>query len=141
MRKKPRIWQWRLRSRSSTAQLVIEDDGRTGYAYLLRDRKIVSDVWLYNRAPTPEKAAWESPEQSPLINPRPFARAEHLFSLPNRKFDLSIGWRRAGDGSLEAEIRLRGQIIAKLIEDEKPGASLMAAKDGPLARMLKRAVS
>lgn len=35
--------------------LIIEDNGRVAYAYLLKNEKIIGDVWLYNRCVSPKK--------------------------------------------------------------------------------------
>jgi len=40
---------WNLNNKSS----IIIDDNRVSYAYLLYDKNIIGDVWLYNRVATP----------------------------------------------------------------------------------------
>lgn len=40
--------------------VVVEDDDRVAYAYLLHEGRIVGDVWLYNRS-----VRCEAPRPSP----------------------------------------------------------------------------
>ena len=50
--------------------IVIEDDGRVGYAYFLDSRgDICGDVWLYNRCPAPDVPEWHDPSGAPFANP------------------------------------------------------------------------
>jgi hypothetical protein len=42
-------------------QVIVEDDDRVAYAYLVRDGRIVTDVWLYNRMPAPQRPPWHEP--------------------------------------------------------------------------------
>ena len=60
-----------VQARHPEAELavVFEDDGRTAYGYLLRDSKIVADVWIYNRGPAPEQPEWTDRERAPFRNP------------------------------------------------------------------------
>jgi hypothetical protein len=34
-------------------EVIVEDDDRVAYAYLVREGRILADVWLYNRMPAP----------------------------------------------------------------------------------------
>lgn len=49
--------------------VVVEDDGRVCYAYLLLDGEIVADVWLYNSAETPNDIDRQSKGDLPFLNP------------------------------------------------------------------------
>ena len=51
-----------FRSPDPRYSVVIEDDGRVAYAYLLHDDEIVGDVWLYNHGPAPAEPEWRSPD-------------------------------------------------------------------------------
>ena len=55
-------------------EVIIEDDDRVGYAYLVRDSRIVADVWLYNHMPAPQRPPWLEPRgEMPFLN-----SAQHL---------------------------------------------------------------
>jgi hypothetical protein len=113
--------------------IIIEDDGDVGYAYLLNaERKIVSDVWLYNRAPTPEGHDWETdPDNAPFLNSERFLRVGD-FLLPHDADDFSVQWN-----GVEALVFVRNQLIAMLADGAKPGWSSRVSHDGPLARVLR----
>ncbi|AIE87465.1 hypothetical protein [Fimbriimonas ginsengisoli] len=117
--------------------LVIEDDDRCGYAYLLVDGKFVSDVWLYNAIPPPERPEWELENARnllPFANSVGFVRGE-IFEPLTSSSEIFVSWGELGD-KLEAAIHLRGKYHALLREGEKPGYCRLAAKDGPLAKTL-----
>ncbi len=38
--------------------LLIEDDDKVCYAYLLNEERIVGDIWLYNNVTTPRESEW-----------------------------------------------------------------------------------
>src|SRR4051794_28495264 len=67
-----------LRFEDPTGQfaVVLQDDGRTGYAYFLRNERITGDVWLYNVGPPPAKDAWKDPSAMPFQNPASYCRDE-----------------------------------------------------------------
>ena len=59
--------------------VVIEDDERVGYAYLIDSRgEICGDVWLYNRCPAPAEPEWNDPGNDP--SDAPFAKSIGLRS-------------------------------------------------------------
>ncbi|TFV36809.1 hypothetical protein E4K66_22665 [Bradyrhizobium frederickii] len=113
--------------------VIIEDDGRVAYAYMLGgDGQICSDVWLYNRCPTPVEPEWHDPANLPFANPAPFANE----GSPGSACDFFVEWNDA-EGVLVAKILLRDDYFARLEAGAKPGWSSLAAKDGPLAQVLR----
>jgi hypothetical protein len=116
--------------------LVIEDDGRVGYAYLLDAHgHIRGDVWLYNRCLAPVEPEWDDIEKAPFANPMPYVNTDP-FSPPSSASDFSVEWERHGD-HCTASVFLRLKLIAKVADGSKPGWAVLASRDGPLARVLK----
>jgi hypothetical protein len=119
--------------------VVVQDDGaRVAYAYLLRNGKIVADVWLYNRGPLQDAPEWKLPEARSLLpfkNPAGFARAEAFTPVCSEQ-ELTVTWSRDEEGRVGADISIRGQPHARLREGSTPGWCVLAARDGPIARAL-----
>jgi hypothetical protein len=109
---------------------LVEDDERVAYAYLLEGQTIVADVWLYNRAPTPEHTAWDKPDEMPFLNPREYVVDEVL--TVEMADDVAFEWKPAGEG-IELHISVRGTLAARLVPGVRPGWSINAARPGPLA--------
>jgi len=106
--------------------LVLEDDGRVAYAYLLIEGRIVGDVWLYNVAAAPA-AISADPEHLPFLNPSGLASD-------------SADWRFDQDPSVSCRWDARGVTVmgngvamARLEPGAKPGWSRYAIEAGPLA--------
>jgi hypothetical protein len=119
--------------------IVIEDDGRVGYAYLIDSRgEICGDVWLYNRCPAPDEPEWDDPSGAPFANPSAYVGSCTAFPLPNSSADIAIDWARA-DGACLARIFVRKRLVAVVKSGAKPGWALLAKKDGPLAKSLNEA--
>jgi hypothetical protein len=110
--------------------VVLEDDGRVAYAYLLRDESLVSDVWLYNVEATPEHVDWKDRSAMPFLNPRGFC-ADEL--TPRLREDAVIYCRWLPHA---VEVLIDEVLIARLEPGAKPGWSKLAARSGPLARPL-----
>lgn len=118
--------------------VVVEDDGRVGYAYLLDSKgTICGDVWLYNRSPAPEEPEWSHRQEAPLANPAFYVDACQQPSLPNSVDDISLEWR-CDKGLDEAKIFIHRELAAKLVDGAKPGWSALAKRDGPLARAFEK---
>ncbi|WP_407116840.1 hypothetical protein [Bradyrhizobium sp. LMG 9283] len=117
--------------------VIIEDDGKVAYAYMLdRNGKICSDVWLYNRCPTPIEPEWHDAANLPFANPASFVNESSRFVPPGSTHDFTVAWDEAG-GPVAAKILLRDDYFARLEAGRKPGWSALAAKDGPLAHVLQ----
>lgn len=126
---------WSERRADSGWRIAIEDDGTVAYAYLLRDDRIVSDVWLYNVSrDAPPASIWREPPRTPFPNAEGFVRR---LRCPPLRFasDVHIVWTVVEAERAEAEIWLRGRLHAGISSETKPGWCRLAAKDGPLARV------
>ena len=124
-------------SPSGRRTIVVEDNGKVCYAYLLDERReIFGDVWLYNRCPTPVEPEWQEKADGPFANPASCSRQDSSFRLPVSVGDISVEWSEAR-GVETARIYLSNRYFAKLVDGAKPGWSLLAAKDGPLAQVLR----
>ena len=83
-------------------RVVIDDDDRTCYAYLIRGEQTVADVWLCNRTVDLTSAPdWESPnaiDLMPFRNPTPYVSTGRgdRWSIDN----AAIGIHPAGRESL-----------------------------------------
>lgn len=120
-------------SQEAGCTLVIQDNGRVGYAYLLdANSKIVADVWLYNRASTPVVPEWHMRENAPFLNPVGFAGEASCFPLPRAATDVAVEWDQAS----RAKILIQGHVAGILSRGAKPGWAANALKDGPLAKVL-----
>jgi hypothetical protein len=114
--------------------VVVEDDGRVAYAYLLRDGKITTDVWLYNRAPAPE--GFDPAERgTPPRNPAEYCVVPPPEPIHDER-EVEVAWD-APKGQVESvTILIRGAPAARLAPKVLPGWSAGAARDGPAARVL-----
>jgi hypothetical protein len=115
--------------------VLIEDDGRVAYAYLLEYGDVVGDVWLYNQEAAPDDSNWAN-QSSPYLNP-----AEYLLSGAGIKpikseSEIRCEWAESlNDGTIEVGIWLHDRFIAQIEMGSKPGWSVLVAKDGPLAQV------
>lgn len=114
---------------------LFEDDGKVAYAYLLDDGRIVADVWLYNRAATPDSPEWRDRSKAPFLNPRGFT-SEVPFVPPADESEVEFTWSSDAEGRTTVRVLIRGECHALLVPDSKPGWCKLAAKDGPLASVL-----
>lgn len=120
--------------------VVVEDDRvRVAYAYLEKSRKIVSDVWLYDHGDPPEPPEWKRTDARDRL---PFKNAAGLtrqvaFAPIAREDEVTVRWATTSGGQRAAEVWIRGTLHARLVEGTKPGACMLAAKDGPVARALR----
>ncbi|WP_105375094.1 hypothetical protein [Neorhizobium huautlense] len=123
----------------SGSRVVFEDDGRVAYAYLLSSEgEITSDVWLYNRSPTPKKATWHDRKAAPFLNPAEFVRTDIAFALPEHPADIMVVWDVIEKPNVSLCIHIHEELVGILATGSKPGWSLLAANDGPLARKFPR---
>ncbi|RUM06730.1 hypothetical protein [Rhizobium chutanense] len=129
---------WAQLSNEGTGySVIIEDDGAKAYAYLLDSAGVmVSDVWLYNRGPAPETVDWNDPSKLPFSNPAEFVSDLDFKPIASAS-ELSVQWKQSADRPVEAQLWVRGQLFAVLQHGIAPGRSRLAAKDGPLAKVLE----
>src|SRR5689334_6983026 len=111
--------------------VVYEDDGAVAYAYQLRDKKIISEVWHYNHGVAPVERPWvRHLQKPPFANPREFVEPEH-FPPVLTPDELSFHWSYTDDGSTPAavEVWIRNRLHARIAPGSKPGWSRLAAND------------
>lgn len=117
----------------SSYAVIIEDDTRVAYAYLLRNNEIVSDVWLYNSMEPPDVVDWKELGNAPFFN-----TAEYTDDLGNGNTDvlggIEITWSISK--KVSAFVELNNGVKALLKEGAKPGWSNNVKKSGPLALQL-----
>lgn len=117
--------------------VVFDDDGRVAYAYLLNQSgAIVGDVWLYNRCTSPSEPEWKDPSKIPFANPIGFVKDHEGFSPVKDISEVMVQWE-ISNGMIKANIFIHNNLFAVLVEGEKPGWSILAARDGPLAKVLE----
>jgi len=107
--------------------VVLEDDNRVAYAYLLEDEQVVGDVWLYNVVESPDAVNWEDSSAMPFLNPRQYCKPEQTPRLTSHSA-VECTWFDAG-----VEVSVDGVPWARLEGGSKPGWSRLAAQPGPLA--------
>ena len=109
--------------------LVIEDDDRVAYAYLLRGRQVIADVWLYNVIEAPDAVDWRDKTQLPFLNPKSLClpATERICDAAS----VACVWSTGG-----VDVLVKGQQLARLENGVKPGWSSYARKPGPLAKPL-----
>jgi len=108
--------------------VVLEDDGRVAYAYLLDRERIVGDVWLYNVSEAPESEKWKEQKERPFLNPKSFCKAEVAPRLSEHAA-IVCKWYEKG-----VEVRIDAILVARLEQNAKPGWSRLASRPGPLAK-------
>ena len=120
---------------SGGESVLIEDNGRVAYAYLLDGTgTICAQVWLYNRCVAPDEPEWTSSQTPPFANARGYVRTDIDIPLPTASDDFSVRWQNASGDAYHADIWIGGNIVARLAPGVTPGWSVLAAQDGPLAR-------
>jgi len=112
--------------------VLIEDDDKVCYAYLLNEERIVGDIWLYNSVPTPRESEWHKRENLPFLNPAEFVK-ENLEAF-DAISPVEVTWD-LGEETV-ANIFLASRLIAKLTVGSFPGWSSLVTKDGPLAQKM-----
>lgn len=121
-------------SENQSYSIVIEDNGRVAYAYLLEGNRIVSDVWLYNHAIPPEKSNWSNKKEMPFLNPKEFLFNDKEISPINDESEVKIEWLRELD-TMFVHVYIRNILFVVLRPDLFPGYSTLVTKNGPLARV------
>ena len=115
--------------------VVIKDDGRVAYAYLMEGEDSIGDVWLYNQQEAPNDSNWDK-QQLPYLNPEEYLNKEVRVSPIKDKSEVYFEWNESlSDGSIEVSIYIRDKFIAQIITGSKPGWSTLVIKDGPLAQV------
>jgi len=125
--------------KSGKYSVVIEDNGRVAYAYLLENDEIIGDVWIYNCDPTPNKPEWDIPSKMPFLNSKTYV-AENRIPNIEKESDWHVKWHCNGQVLERVELLCLKEnlLIAVLKPNSKPGWSYFAKKDGPLAKVLNK---
>lgn len=120
---------------ASGYSVMVEDDGHVAYAYL-QDTvgEFLADVWLYNRAETPVEPEWHDRTKMPFLNPAPYVRTDVVLTCMEEPSDISVHWEALEQDMIRAWVYLHKKLVGVLVPGAKPGWSLLAARDGPLAR-------
>lgn len=117
-------------------RVVVEDDGRVAWAFLLRGEVVESEVWLYNVAPAPEALARPvGASGGRRLNPRDLCRTPPPPRIADER-KVTARWEVEGGAVKGATVLHAGAPLARLAPGARPGWSAGAAKDGPLAKVL-----
>ena len=73
----------------------------------------------------------------PFANPMEFAKDHSGFTPVEDASEVIVGWIPLSDDRMRAIISIRGDVFGIMENGTEPGLSLMAAKDGPLAKVLE----
>lgn len=120
----------------SGLRLVIEDDGRVCYGYLISSEGIIGDVWLYNRVAAPSQPEWDNPARAPFANPAKLSKTILPYAVPNSSDAFDVHWKY-DEGIAIARIYIDYILAGILAPEDKPGQSAAAYADGPLARVIE----
>ena len=115
--------------------LIIDDNSSVCYAYLLIEREVIGDVWLYNNSETADDVDWSNLELLPFLNPAKFIDSEFTLLPFSEETPIQIEWQYEND-LIRVKISVEDSLIAILEPNKKPGWSKGAIKDGPLALKL-----
>ena len=115
--------------------LTFEDNGKVAYAYLKQEKKIVGDVWLYNRCLTPEIPEWKDRENMPFANSKEYMSEDGKISRDVVIEDVLVDWEEEEQGSV-AYIYLFEDLYGVVGVNDKPGYARFATKDSPIARVM-----
>jgi hypothetical protein len=114
--------------------VLVEDDDRVAYAYLLHEGRIVGDVWLYNRVPAPHRPPWQEPRgEMPFLNSMHYVNQHGSVRCPAPDA-VNVSWPAHIESDLQITICIDDDPVAWLAPDVKPGWSALVKRDGPLAR-------
>ena len=115
--------------------VIIEDNGRVAYAYIMEGEDCIGDVWLYNQQEAPIDSDW-SKQEMPYLNPMEYLNIDARVSPIKGKSEIYLEWAESlSDGTIEVSIYLQEKFIAQITSGSKPGWSTLVIKDGPLAQV------
>lgn len=128
--------QWHLKDQGLS--LIIEDDDKVAYAYLLRNDSISSDVWLYNVIEPTEQPDWSSPDDMPFLNPRCLSIGSGHFPPLDDAGRIRFESSQSADKAF-VRVFIDGQLHAVLEDGAKPGWCRLASVNGALAKRVDEA--
>lgn len=121
---------------NSDYSIVIEDDNRVAYLYLLKGEELVGDVWLYNRQEPTDIPEWDEKKAPPFLNPIRYCKLSKVsekFRL--KESDILVHWGK--NDRIYAQVRIGETIVILIEEGSQPGWSNQVKANGPLARILE----
>src|ERR1700744_6539987 len=83
--------------------VLIENDGKVCYGYLLIKERIVGDIWLYNQGETPKNSDWSRREDSPFLNSREFVKDDDDIIRISNTNDVDVEWIFLGNESQDGQ--------------------------------------
>lgn len=122
--------------------MIVEDDDRVIYGYLLCDDEIVADTWVCNRIEPadPEWKRSDAQDLMPFVNPAPFVDPSTAMGVASLDVSsLRASWAKDQDGMVD--LLADGRRIARLERSSRVGWSALCVKDGPVARRLDARLS
>jgi hypothetical protein len=127
-----------IQNNETDHKVIVEDNGRVAYAYLMQGETILTAAWLYNRCATPDAPEWKNADMDkklmPFANSKEFAIDEETPVF--KANDVSCAWEWEGDTLYSIEVLLRDKLYARLKPGTTPGWSRLAKKDSPVAKVL-----
>ena len=119
-------------------KLTFEDDGKVAYAYLKNESKIIGDVWLYNRCPTPDLPEWKDKNKIQFANCRDFMIPDGRLTQPVSVEDVLVNWEDDDkENESVAYIYIFEDLFGVVGPGDKPGYARFASKNGPLAKVME----
>lgn len=116
--------------------LVFDDDGKVAYAYLKKGKKIVGDVWLYNRCKTPDSPEWKDKSKIPFANSKEYVLPESRINRQVLESNVNVNWEYEAEKPV-AYVYVFEDLLGVIGVGDKPGYARFAAKDGPLAKAMQ----
>ncbi len=120
--------------KNSDYSLIIENNGSVVYAYLLKGKNIISELWLYNIGMARYKT-WDNIEDDdmPLQNLDKYIRKKYT-TFPSIE-DITIQWLTKKN-YLAVYVYINDDLIGYLDNDNKIGYSVLVNQDTPIAKRL-----
>ncbi|HSI83419.1 MAG TPA: hypothetical protein VK970_06520 [Candidatus Methylacidiphilales bacterium] len=127
-----------LFSEDAIYSCIIEDDGRVAYAYLMEGKEMIGNLWLYNQEATPAVDAWREDRGTlPYLNSARYVDAQLMLKPLETPGEAEVVWEYRPNGRLHMlHLILRGTHYGVLAPHVKPGWTVAASQDGPLAQHL-----
>jgi len=123
---------------SDDFSVVIENDGKVCYTYLLKQEQITADVWLFNNGETPVTVDWQDRTALPFKNPLEYIAGWPMLIISNDS-DVDVKWLYDDNQVFNrVGIFIDGRLAAVMKEHSTPGWSINAGIDNPLARALTK---
>lgn len=120
--------------------VVIDDNSSVCYAYLIKNNNIIGDVWLYNQEPSPKFNEWEFKNEGPFLNPELYVSDEYKTKPLKEHDSVELKWGFSRTELVFVEIYFDNRLVAVITPESKPGWSIFAKKNGPLAKVLNENV-